>query len=500
MAADLIDIAKRRGIFWQSAQLHGSIAGFSDYGHIGKRIKNKLEQCWRTFFLGLDDHFHEIETSLIMPEAVFRASGHLRSFVDPVVKCGKCGSTERADHLLEAHLKEKFEGLSPAELLGLIKKHKLVCHRCKGELQEVGELNMMFPLHVGTGTDVKKAYLTPETAQGSYLNFRSEYEALRKQLPFGLAIIGKAFRNEISPRQGLIRMREFTQAELQIFFDPAAIDAHPKFTGIENEKIRTFSVKNRKTNKTEPVTCSELVKTFGLPRFYVYHMAKMQEFYLDVLRLPPDKFRFKQLSDEEKAFYNQYHWDIEIDIPGLGFIECGGLHYRTDHDLAGHQKISGQNLEVTADGRRFVPHVLEISCGVDRTLYALLSLALHEEKDRTYLSLQPPLAPYHAVVLPLVKKDGLPEKARQVYELLKKAGIEAKYDEEYVGKAYYRQDEIGTLFCITYDYDSLKDKAVTIRFRDTKQQRRVAIAALAETLQRLIKGTLPFEKAGKAVK
>jgi len=335
------EIARRRGFFWQSSEIYGGLSGFYDYAHLGTMMKRKWENLWRSFFLGMDDNFFEIDASEIMPENVFVASGHIKSFVDPVVKCKKCSNFERADHLIEAELKENFEGVSLEEMDDIIKKHNIKCPKCGGQLQEVGILNMMFPLTIG---DSAKAYLRPETAQSVYVNFRREFETLRKKIPMGLAIIGKAYRNEISPRNTLIRMRSFTQAELQIFFNPGKIDRHEKFSEVSGYKLRLFPVEERKDNKIIEITCKETVEKLQIPEFYVYYMAKVQQFYLDVMKVPPKVFRFRQLSDEEKAFYNKYHWDIELYLESTGFKEMGGIHYRTDHDLKGHEKISKQDM------------------------------------------------------------------------------------------------------------------------------------------------------------
>ncbi len=497
--ADIIDIAKRRGFFWQSSHIYRSVAGFYDYGHIGTLVKRKFENIWRSYFLGLDDNFYEIQSSLLMPEEVFKASGHLESFVDPIVKCGKCGNVERADHILESELKETFEGLSPADLMGLIKKHGIKCSKCKGNLESAGELNMMFPVNVGTGKEIRKVYLTPETAQGAYVNFRQMFEVLRKKLPLGLAVIGKAFRNEISPRQTLIRMREFTQAELQMFFDPDKINEHPDFKSVESYKIRIFSVKNRAKNKIEEISCNDVLK-LGLPKFYVYYMAKIQKFYLDVLKIPRESFRFKELSEEERAFYNKCHWDVEIDLKSVGgWKEIAGLHYRTDHDLKNHQKISGQSMEVNIEGRKFIPHVLEISMGVDRNLYALFELALVEEKERVVLRFPGIVSPYDAGIFPLVNKDGLQERAKEIQKSLKENGFLAFYDESgSIGRRYRRMDEIGVLISITCDYQTLEDNTVTLRDRDSMKQIRVKVSGLAETLRIFLEGE-KLEKLGKFI-
>lgn len=485
----ILDIAKRRGFFWQSAAIHGSIAGFYDYGHLGCALKRKWENLWRRFFLESEENFYEIQTSIIMPESVFEASGHLKSFVDPVVKCSKCGNVERADQLLENVLHENYEGVSPEELMKLIREHGILCPKCKGEFKEAGVLNMMFPLDVGTGKEKRRAYLLPETAQGAYLNFKQEFECLRKKLPMGLAIIGKAFRNEISPRNILIRMREFTQAEVQIFFDPEKINEHPGFETIQDYKLLVCPVEQRGRGVLE-LSAEDVVNSLGLPRMYVYYMCKIQDFYLRVLRIPRERLRFKELSEEEKAFYNKYHWDVEVFLESLnGFKEIAGIHYRTDHDLKGHQLVSGESLEVNLDGRRFIPHVLELSFGVDRNIYALFELALTEEKERILLKFPRLVAPYDSGVFPLVSRDGLPEKAKEVYGLLRKNGFSVFYDESgSIGRRYRRIDEIGVPAGITIDYQTLEDQSVTLRDRDSMKQVRIGVSELVKKLKMFLEG------------
>ena len=486
----LIEIAKRRGFFWQGSAIYGSLAGFYDYAHLGVFLKRRWENLWRKYFLGLDDNYYEIQPAQIMHEKVFQASGHLESFADPVAKCGKCGNTERADHIVEAHLNESFEGVSPDDLLKLIKKHGIKCDKCKGEITSVSQFNMMFPLKLGVGKQEKTGYLTGETAQGAYVNFKQMFEVCRKKLPLGLAIIGKAFRNEIAPRNALIRMRELTQAELQIFFDPDTVEENLDFKDVENYKLRLFLFENRKIEKVEELTCKQTVEKLKLPKFYVYHLAKVQQFYLDVLKLPKERFRFKQLSDEEKAFYNKYHWDMELKLDSLGgWKEVGGVHARTDHDLSGHQKISSQSMEVSIEGKKVLPHVLELSFGVDRNLYALLELAYTEEKDRTVLKFPRIVSPFDAGIFPLVNKDGLQEKAKEVQRFLAEQGIAVFYDEGgSIGRRYRRIDEIGVAAGLTIDYDSLKQDDITIRDRDTMKQIRVKIKDLPQVLRKFLGG------------
>ncbi len=490
------NIAVRRGFFWQASEIYGSISGLYDYAPIGTMLKRNWESLWRSYFIGLSDDFFEIETTDIMPENVFVASGHLKNFTDPIVRCTKCGTTFRADHILEDVLKESFEGLTPEEMTNLIKKHNLKCEKCSGALEDVGTLNMMFPLSIGVEKPAT-AYLRPETAQGPYVNFKRTFEVMRKKLPLGLAVIGKAYRNEISPRNTLLRMREFTQAELQIFFDPDKINEHERFDEVKDYPVRIFPVENRESGRIDEVKISALTKK--LPRFYLYHMAKMQQFYLDVLKLPKEKLRFRELSDEERAFYNKYHYDVELQL-NIGWKEIAGLHYRTDHDLGGHQKISKQDMAINIDGKKFIPHVLELSFGVDRNILALLDVCYKEEKERALFSFPRILSPFDCAVFPLVNKDRLPEKAIEIKEMLKKSGFSLFYDDSgSIGRRYRRMDEIGAAICITTDHRTLEDDTVTIRDRDSMKQVRVRAKDLDNTIKRFLQGE-KMENLGEIVK
>jgi glycyl-tRNA synthetase len=488
-------LAKKKGFFYPSDEIYGGLSGFYTYGHLGTLMKRKIENLWRKFFLD-EDNFFEIDSPVIMSEKVFEASGHLKSFVDPIVKCTKCGTAHRADQIVENFLKRTFEGATPKELTDLIKEHNIKCPKCKGSLEEVGILNMMFPLDIGTEKDTK-GYLRPETAQGAYVNFLTQFNILRKKIPMGLAIVERAFRNEISPRQLTTRMREFTQAELQIFFDSDEINEHEKWEEVKDYKLIVLPVSERDKKSKVEMTCEELSKT--LPKFYVYYMSKVQKFYLDTLKVPKEKFRFRELSDEEKAFYNKIHWDMELDLESLdGFKEIGGVHYRTDHDLSGHQKLSKQSQEVFFENKKFIPHVLELSFGVDRILFALLDLFYSKEKDKVVLKLPACIAPITISVFPLVNKDGLDKKAKEVFNKVK--CFDVIYDDSgSIGRMYARADEAGTPFCVTIDYDTMKDDTVTLRDRDSTKQIRVKISELKSTVCKLIEGE-KIETLGKLIK
>lgn len=475
----ITSIASRRGFFFQTADIYGGRSGFFTYGHLGKSIKNKFEELWRKYFL--EENFYEIQSNNILPEDVFKASGHIEHFNDPLTECKKCHFRFRADQFLEDKSIWK-EGLSVKEMTRVIKNNKLKCPKCSGALSEVKWFNMMFPLTIGRD---EKGYLSPETAQAAYLAFKQEFEATRKKIPLGIAIIDKAYRNEISPRQLFFRLREFTQAELQIFINAENMKFHEDFKKVENYKI---IVKREKSKKTEE---KSLKKLKDIPKFYLYYLAKVQKFYLDILKIPRKKFRFKEIGKNERAFYNKIHFDVEIDLETFkGFKEISGIHYRTDYDLKGHQKQSKKNLEIFYNDKRFIPHVLELSFGIDRNIWMILDAFYKCEKVRGEIreifQFPPKIAPIDVAIFPLVNKDNLPKIAKRVFEKLKnESNLQIFYDDSgSIGRRYRRQDEIGTPFCITIDYQSKKDNTVTIRDRDSMKQKRVKISNLSKALSK----------------
>lgn len=482
-AQELATFCKKKGFIYPSSEIYGGVAGLFDYGHLGTRLKKNFENQWRDYFLGLNSNFHEIETANIMHASVFKASGHLENFTDPVVDCSKCDFSERADHFVEDVLKKRVEELPPEELNQEIEKNKLTCPKCNSTLKPVSIVNMMFPLKMGISSG-NTAYLRPETAQSPYVNFKLQFELLRKKLPLGLALIGRAYRNEISPRNLTLRQREFTQAELQIFFNPALLNDHKHFDLVEDYKLRIVLSNDRDSGVTEK-TAQELVDN-GLPKFYVYHMVVMQKFYLGILKINAEKFRLYELNEKEKAFYNKYHFDLEIDLHEYGWTEVGGLHYRTDHDLKGHQEISKEKMEIFDEesGSRFIPHVLELSFGVDRNVYALLDQNYDDDKQRGNIVLHLPekYTPFFCAVFPLVKnKPEIVALAERIHQDLQ--GFSCFYDEaSSVGRRYARADEIGVRYCITVDFESLEDDCVTIRDRDNTKQERIKISMLKEKL------------------
>jgi glycyl-tRNA synthetase len=487
---DLMSLSLRKGFLIPSAEVYGGLAGFYDYGHNGARLKRKWENLWLEFFLGLGENYHLIDTSTFLPFDVLKASGHVDLFSDILVYCTRCREPHRADQVIETATGTSGEGLDVEQVRAAIRENDIRCVRCGGSLGDPVPFNIMFPVAIGPKGE-EQAFLRPETAQGAYLSFRREFEILRKRLPLGLAMVGSVYRNEISPRQGTYRMREFHQAELQIFFDPQGFEEHLDVGGVLEASLRLVRCDERE--RIVDVGARELIEE-GLPAFYAYHLAKVQEFYLEAMRVPREAFRLYELSEDERAFYNRIHFDVQVMMESLGgFREVGGVHYRTDYDLSRHQEHSRQKMEVFHQGRRFIPHVLELSFGIDRNIWALLDLG-YEIGEKAILHLPPRLAPFDCAVLPLVNKDGLPRMARDVFASLRDR-FDALYDDSgSIGRRYARMDEIGTPYCITVDYDSLDRNDVTVRDRDTTRQVRVSEDRLRSVLDELINGRTGFEE------
>ncbi|MGC8656573.1 MAG: glycine--tRNA ligase [Thermoplasmata archaeon] len=481
---DLIAYAKRRGLFWNSSEIYGGISGAYDYGHIGTLIKSNFEKTWLKFFLNLYDNFYQIDPAVMMPEKVLVSSGHKAHFNDLVVICEKCKTPYRADVLLSDLGIEISEGAISEEVDATINEKNIRCPKCNGKLSNAKPFNMMFDLKLGpSGEEI--GYLRPETAQGAYLNFYREFNILRKELPLGLAIIGKAYRNEIAPRQGLYRLRELLQAELQIFFDPQNPD------NVINQSINREIWESRKinvvyaNNESKIITVKDFIDS-GIPLFYAFYLSMVDIFYREVLKYPLEKLRYHEKGEKDRAFYNKIHFDIELDIESFnGFKEVGGIHYRTDYDLTNHSRGSMQDLSVSFMDKKFIPHVLELSFGVDRNIWAMIDVFFNKEGDRNVLHLPEYIAPMLAGIFPL-QKD-LYIKAYDLYTSLRRK-FSVFYDQSgSIGKRYARADEIGIPYCITIDYDTLnKDSpnfdTVTIRNRDTKNQERIKISEIEHFL------------------
>ncbi len=433
----LVSLAKRRGFIYPGSEIYGGFANSWDYGPYGSELKKNIKDAWWTRFVTGRADVVGVETPIIMNPRAWEASGHLETFSDPLVDCKKCKKRFRADHLLE----EAGRDVKGLDMAGI------ACPDCGGELTDIRHFNLMFKTFIGVTEDDKNtAYMRPETAGGMFVAWKNVRDSLHRRLPLGVAQIGKAFRNEITPGNYIFRTREFDQMEIEYFVKPA--DA---------------------------------------PAAFDAWLKEMKRWCEDVLKLDPKNVEYVEISEEERAFYSARTVDVEYKYP-FGQKELYGLANRTDYDLSKHQEFSKENLTYLDPdtNERFIPFVIEPTWGLDRTVLAVLiehldideaSTSEGDKEPRMVLRLPPRLAPVKAAVLPLQKKEDLVTIAESLASDLRSAGIAAEYDASAsIGKRYRRQDEIGTPWCITVDQDSLQDQAVTIRDRDTMEQERVAVS------------------------
>jgi len=470
---DVMKLALERGFYFPSCEIYPDAqAGFWEYGPSGVSLKNKFLELWRRELIRRDGMM-EIDGSQIMSKSVFEASGHLGNFADPIIKCTKCKSTFRADRTIAEISKIEIpESADLEEFDNTILKNHIKCPKCKGDFENAKKFNMMFK--VGIGPEEEPAYLRPETCQSIFVDFPRLFKTMRGKLPLGVAQVGKSFRNEISPRQSLLRLREFYQAEIEVFCNPNKLDEMENFTEIQNTVIRVLS-----NSELIAMTCKEAVETGIIPnKFVAYYLGILTEFY-DKSGIDITKSRFRKLGDKEKAFYAQVAFDFEVETT-IGWLELVACNYRSDYDLSSHANKSKEKFEVMDNDEKVLPHVFEISMGIDRSLYTILEHNLHDDKEheRIVLSLKPYLSPIHVGILSLVKKDGLKEKTDEIYLQIKR-----KYDafldhSGAIGRRYRRLDEIGTPFAVTVDHQTLKDETVTMRKRDSMEQQRVKISEL----------------------
>ena len=474
---NVMKLALERGFYFPSCEVYGDAqAGFWEYGPTGVGFKNKFLELWRRELVRRDNML-EIDGSQIMSESVFEASGHLSSFADPIIKCKKCKSTFRADKLIsEATKIEIPESADLEDFEKAISENNLKCPSCQGEFDNVTKFNMMFK--VGIGPDGEPAYLRPETCQSIFVDFPRLFKTMRGKLPMGIAQVGKSFRNEIAPRQSLLRLREFYQAEIEIFCNPNKLNEIEKFSEVQDNIIRI-----QLDGETRKMTCKEAVESGAIPnKFVAYYLGILTEFY-EKTGIDIERSRYRKLGEKEKAFYAEVAFDFEVET-SIGWLELVACNYRSDYDLGGHAKKSKEKFEVMDDKAKVLPHVFEISMGIDRSLYSILEHSLRDDKEneRIVLSLKPYLAPIQVGVLSLVKKDGLKEKTDEIYQSIKR-----KYDvfldhSGAIGRRYRRLDEIGVPFAITIDHQTLEDQTVTIRARDSMEQNRIKVSELESVL------------------
>ncbi|MGC8648267.1 MAG: glycine--tRNA ligase [Candidatus Micrarchaeia archaeon] len=482
-----INLIVRRGIVVPSAQIYGEIGGFYDYGPIGLRIKKKLEAAWRRTFVEKMGNL-EIETSIVSPRPVFEASGHLKTFSDPLTVCSKCGYSHRTDKVLEAYYEKKGDSTSLGklkhstidELREMLKSADVHCERCGAKLEGVEVFNLMLATKIGPLGGIE-GYLRPETAQGIFLDFKNLYRIYGLKLPIGIAQSGKAFRNEISPRNLLIRMREFSQMELEYFFDPEKaeleINGIPIGDLLFEETINFVGASEGEEAKA--VKLAELLARGDVPnKLFAYLLYSEKKFMLS-LGFEESVFRFRQISKEELPHYSKGNVDMEIKI-GEKYEEASGLAYRTDYDLRNHELLSKEDLHVVDGTKKLLPHVVELSIGLDRLFFALIANSIYkDERGWEVLKLNSITSPYDYAVFPLQKDDKLIGKALQVRDALVEMGKSVFYSTSgSIGKRYARSDEIGINKALTIDYTTLEDDTVTERDIITTKQERVRISDL----------------------
>lgn len=465
MATDKINVeelavfCKRKGFVYPSAEIYGGMAGIWDFGPVGVELKNNIKKEWWNYHVKKREDVVGIDGAIITPRKLWEASGHLSSFYDVAVKCKKCKNATKID----ANEVEKSK-----------------CEKCGGQFEVLGKFNQLFPLQVGA-LNPTEAYLRGETAQVIFANFKLVQENARMSLPFGIAQVGKAFRNEISPREFIFRDRELEQMEIEYFIAPKQKCPYL----ISDKEILIYSEEMQKKSK-EPVKMkiSKALKEGIIKRdWHAYWVGQEFEWFIS-LGVNQNNFRLRQHLTDEKSHYSSDTWDLEYNFP-MGWREVQGFADRSDYDLSQHQKFSKKSLEMTDPkfGKVLPEVVCEPSLGVERAFMLIMLDAYNYDKsrDNIVLKLHPRLAPFKIGVFPIVKKDEAVVKlSREVYSELKEE-FETMYDDAgSIGKRYARNDEIGTPFCVTIDGDSLKDKSVTVRDRDTTKQERVKIKDLVE--------------------
>jgi glycyl-tRNA synthetase len=445
----VVSLAKRRGFIYPGSEIYGGLANTYDFGPLGAMLKKNISDLWWNFFVAKRENIYPIESSILMSPKVWEASGHTQSFTNVLIDCKECNFRTRADHLIEDNLDKYVEGLSLLELDKIIEKNKLKCPKCgKTDWTKSRNFNQLFETQVGIITEGKSTvYLRGENAQGMFVNFTNILDSIHPRIPFGLAQIGKAFRNEITMGKFTFRTLEFDLAEFEYF-----------------------------------------IKEADWEKDFEYWKGEMEK-WVDLLGLTKDQYRWREHTKDELSHYSKKTEDLEYKFP-WGYKEMYGLAYRTDYDLKNHMEKSGVDLRYTdfQTGEKFIPHVVEPTFGISRTLTIILmnSYWEDEEKKRVVLKLPVSLAPYKVAVFPLLKnKEELVKNAREIYKTLKENlnGSVVWDDRGNIGKRYFAQDEIGTPWCVTADFDSLEDNKVTVRDRDTASQERIAIDKLTEYFQ-----------------
>lgn len=493
----IIEICKRRGILWPSYEIYGGLSGFVDLGPIGVSILEKIKDEWRDLFVRKNNNV-EISSPILAPAIVFKASGHLSHFKDPIVECTKCAKKFRADQLLPLSQGDSLEGLSLKKLQTKLSNNDMHCPDCGGHLSKPSHFLTMFKTTIGPYRS-SIGYIRPETAQGMFVDFKRVFESSRERFPIGIAQIGKALRNEISPRQGLIRLREFTLMEFEFFFNPNN-ESCKTLTEVSNHILRILPTDMRLRDENEPIEIdvkTALDQGIITSQWMAYFMAISMNF-LNSLGIPPKKQLFHEKLPNERAHYSKQTFDLEIFLDRWGWIEVAGFAHRSNHDLKSHMKSSKIDLSIyptnSTNDKKFIPEVVEPSFGAERLLYAILEYSYHHKEDRVILQLPRRIAPFHAAVFPLLSKEKFINKSEFVYHHLIANRFDIYHDHRgSIGRRYARADEIGIPIAITIDHQTLDDNTVTIRDRDTWKQKRVQSESLIEILLKYYSTNILFD-------
>jgi len=439
----IVALAKRRGFIYPGSEIYGGLANTYDYGPLGTELLRNIKNLWWKYFVQSRSDMVGLDASIISHSKVWQASGHVAGFADAMIDCKNCKARMRADHLLENALGRNVEGLSVEDLDKLVKENNVKCPNCgKFDWTAIRKFNLLFPVQLGiVEGEGGLGYLRGETAQGIFINFKNVVDSSRVRLPFGIAQLGKSFRNEITPGNSVFRTIEFEQGEIEYFFDHNVSDWKELFEKWKNS---------------------------------------MWDFATKVLNVSAENLRWREHTDEERSFYSTRTEDLEYKFP-FGFKELWGIAYRTDYDLTQHMNVSKKDLTIVDpySNKKILPHVIEPAVGINRLLLMTLVDSYTEEENRVVLNLHPKLAPYKVAVFPLLaNKENLVEKARGIYDELKQYFSVNFDDRGNIGKRYLYQDEIGTPWCVTVDFDSLEDDAVTVRDRVTTKQERIKMSDL----------------------
>lgn len=494
---NIASFCKQKGFIFKSSEIYGGFAGFWDFGPLGVELFTNIKRHWWKHFVHDQEYMVGLDTSIISHPRVWKASGHLDSFGDLLITCGSCKKKFRADHLIEDALDINVEGMSIDAINTIIKDNNLTCPECGKDFAELKDFNLLFKTNVGAEEGrASEAFLRGETAQGMFTDFNLVAESSRQKLPFGIAQIGKCFRNEISPRDFIFRCREFSIGEFEFFLHPDEKDCDLIEDKHKEVRFQFLSAETQESGENEltEMAMKDLLETGKLEEWHAYWLAE-QIFWLEKIGISPKNTKVREHTSNELSHYSSGTFDIDYAFP-FGSKEIAGNANRGQYDLTQHINESGEKLGIYDEEKkeRVVPRVIEPTFGMERVFLAALVDAYEDDKERgnKVLKLHPMIAPTSCAVFPLVNKEGVYEKAREVFRELKDY-VPCFFDKGgSIGRRYARQDEVGTPFCVTVDFDSLKNEDVTIRDRDSTDQKRVSIQQLPEVIEGMVRGRITF--------